>query len=289
MCVLSGMEHHRQFFDHFFRKRGERMSIGKVYLVGAGPGDPKLITLRGLECIQQADVIIYDRLANPELLHYAKPEVELIYCGKLPDHHTLRQEEINQLLVTKALEEGKIVTRLKGGDPSVFGRVGEEAVELAKNGIQFEIVPGVTSGIAAAAYAGIPVTHREYASTFAMVTGHVGSEEGSQRLQWDALAKGIDTIAFYMGAANLQTIAYELIRHGKSPDTPVAIIQWGTTPKQRTLTATLETIYEEAQTHQFSHPAIILVGEVVKLREHMSWFEETMECEKKDEKHRLTS
>lgn len=250
------------------------MDKGTVYLVGAGPGDPKLITLRGLECIQAADVIIYDRLVNPDLLNHARKNAENIYCGKLPNDHTLRQEEINQLLVSKAME-GKIVTRLKGGDPSVFGRVGEEAKELAKYGIPFEIVPGITSGIAAAAYAGIPVTHRDYASSFAIVSGHGRSDSdiADDRINWKALADGIDTIAFYMGASNLFNICNQLIKHGRNPMTPVALIQWGTTSEQKTLVGTLENIHEEAQKHQFSHPAIILVGEVVKLREELHWFE----------------
>jgi uroporphyrin-III C-methyltransferase len=254
------------------------MEKGTVYLVGAGPGDPKLITVRGLECIQCADVIIYDRLANPELLNHAKKGVELIYCGKLPDNHTLRQEEINQLLVKKALA-GKSVTRLKGGDPSVFGRVGEEAVELAKHGIPFEIIPGISSGIAAAAYAGIPVTHREHASSFAMVTGHAREDSPKENINWGALAQGIDTIAFYMGIANLGYISEQLIKHGRDPGTPVALIHWGTTAKQKTLVGTLKNIEEEARKQQFSHPSIILVGEVVKLREQMQWFEEKLALE----------
>lgn len=248
------------------------MEKGIVYLVGAGPGDPKLLTIRGMECIQCADVIIYDRLANPELLKYARNHPELIYCGKLPDHHTLRQEEINQILVSKALE-GKKVTRLKGGDPSVFGRVGEEAAELAKHGIRFEIVPGITAAIAAAAYAGIPVTHRDYAKSFAMVTGHVHPGRQEDEMNWEALAKGIDTVAFYMGVSNLDYIAQQLISHGRHPATPVALIHWGTTEKQQTLVGSLETIAIEAERLHFSNPSIILVGDVVHLRESIRWFD----------------
>ncbi|MEW9672009.1 uroporphyrinogen-III C-methyltransferase [Ammoniphilus sp. 3BR4] len=249
---------------------------GKVYLVGAGPGDPKLITVKGLECIQAADVIIYDRLANPLLLEHRKEEAELIYCGKLPHHHTLRQEAINQLLVEKALE-GKIVTRLKGGDPCVFGRVGEEAEELANNGIEFEIVPGVTSGIAVPAYAGIPVTHRDYGSTFAMVTGHLGQDKDDSEERWMSLAQGIDTISFYMGVANLPHICSQLIKYGRRPDTPVAVIAWGTMPQQTTVIGTLSTIQEIVEASEISNPAIILVGEVVKLREKIKWFQENRE------------
>lgn len=249
------------------------MEKGKVFLVGAGPGDPKLITLRGLECIQQADVIAYDRLVNPSLLDYAKEEVELVYCGKLPDRHTLRQEKINQLLVEKALE-GKLVVRLKGGDPCVFGRVGEEAEELAKHGIEYEIVPGVTSGIAVPAYAGIPVTHRDHSSSVAMITGHGREDKGKDTIHWQALAEGIDTLVFYMGVANLEYICKKLIEYGRDVHTPVAVIEWGTTEKQRSVTGTLDTIQHLVQEASISHPAIIVVGEVVRLREKISWFEE---------------
>jgi len=249
---------------------------GKVYLVGAGPGDPKLITLKGLECIQIADVIVYDRLANPVLLDHKKEGAELIYCGKLPHNHTLRQEAINQLLVEKALE-GKVVTRLKGGDPCVFGRVGEEAETLAANGLEYEIVPGVTSGIAVPAYAGIPVTHREYGSTFAMVTGHLGVDKGDSEEKWQALARGIDTISFYMGVANLPHICSQLIKYGRSPQTPVAVISWGTTEQQLTVIGTLETIQEIVTGSDITNPAIILVGEVVAIREKIKWFQENRE------------
>jgi uroporphyrin-III C-methyltransferase len=249
------------------------MKKGKVYLVGAGPGDPKLLTLYGLECIQMADVISYDRLVNKELLKHAKKDCELIYSGKRPGKHHLIQDEINQLLVDHAMK-GKIVTRLKGGDPFVFGRGGEEAAFLARHGIPFEVVPGVTAGIAASAYAGIPVTHRDYATSFAMVTAHGCVEKGSEFLNWEALAKGIDTIAFYMGVNNLSTICRNLIFHGKKATTPVAVIHWGTTSVQRTVTGTLETIEEIVSKGQISHPSIILVGEVVQMREKIHWFEE---------------
>lgn len=249
------------------------MKKGMVYLVGAGPGDPKLLTLYGLECIQKADVISYDRLVNKELLKFAKEGCELIFSGKCPGKHMMIQDEINQLLVDEALK-GKIVTRLKGGDPFVFGRGGEEAEFLVKHGIRFEVVPGVTAGIAASAYAGIPVTHRDYATSFAMVTAHGRIEKGNEFLNWDALAKGIDTIAFYMGVSNLPTIRTQLIAHGRSADTPVAVIHWGTTAVQRTVTGTLETIEEIVKQQQISHPSIILVGEVVRMREKIQWFEE---------------
>jgi uroporphyrin-III C-methyltransferase len=249
------------------------MTNGKVYIVGAGPGDEKLITVYGLECIQQADVIIYDRLINKNLLKYAKSGAELIYCGKEPGKHALIQERIHELLVEKA-QQGKIVTRLKGGDPCVFGRAGEEAEVLAHHGIPFEIVPGVTAGIAAAAYAGIPVTHREYAASFTIVTGHGRQEKGDDRLHWEGLTKGSDTIAFYMGVGNLSYICQKLIEHGKPSNTPVAVIEWGTTERQRTVVGTLQTITDIVKKAGLSHPAIILVGEVVRLRETIQWFAE---------------
>lgn len=249
------------------------MGEGIVYLVGAGPGDPKLITVYGLECIQKADVIAYDRLINQDLLKHAKGDAELIYCGKLPGKHALIQEEINQLLVEKA-QEGKIVTRLKGGDPFVFGRGGEEAEVLASHGLRFEIVPGISAGIAAPAYAGIPVTHRDYASSFAIVTAHGRESKGTDNIRWDVLANGIDTIAFYMGIGNLHHICSQLMKHGRLSATPVAIIEWGTTKQQRTITGTLETIEEIASKENITHPSIVLVGEVVCLREKIKWFEE---------------
>jgi uroporphyrin-III C-methyltransferase len=252
------------------------MEPGKVYLVGAGPGDPKLLTVYGLECIQKSDVIAYDRLVNPKLLEYAKDTAELIYCGKSPGKHHLIQEEIHTLLVNKSME-GKTVTRLKGGDPCVFGRVGEEAAVLAEHGIQYEIVPGVTAGIAAPAYAGIPVTHRDYASSFAIVTGHGRDSKGEDHLNWSALAQGIDTVAFYMGVGNLAYICQQLIVHGRKSKTPVAIIEWGTTEKQRTLIGDLETINDLVVKENIQNPAMVLVGEVVQLREKIKWYEKVLE------------
>jgi uroporphyrinogen III methyltransferase/synthase len=248
------------------------MKTGTVFLVGAGPGDIGLITVKGLEAIRQADVILYDRLANPKLLEFASSDCELIYSGKLPDRHILRQEKINELLVEKALA-GKTVVRLKGGDPGVFGRVGEEAASLAQYQIPFEIVPGISSGIAAPLYAGIPVTHRDYAESFAVVTAHDKSKDGKPMLDWEGLARGVDTIAFYMGVGNLPFICENLIAHGKPITTPVVLIQWGTFSRQKTLEGTLANIYEKAVEAKFSNPAIILVGEVVSLREKISWFE----------------
>lgn len=243
---------------------------GKVYLVGAGPGDPKLITVKGMECLKESDVIVYDRLANKQLLDYAKEDCELIFAGKFPQNHTMRQEQINELLVKKA-KDGKIVTRLKGGDPCVFGRVGEEAFFLREHDVPFEIVPGITAGIASPAYAGIPVTHRDFGSTFTIVTGHT-HEEKQDEAKWKALATGMDTIAFYMGVTNLPSICENLIQYGRKKDTLVAVIEWGTTEKQRTVTGTLETITEVVKQAEITHPAIILVGDIVQLRENMQWF-----------------
>ncbi|GAW29975.1 uroporphyrinogen-III C-methyltransferase [Carboxydocella sp. ULO1] len=248
------------------------MQKGFVYLVGAGPGDPKLITLRGLECISKADVIVYDRLASPKLLTYARKDAELIFAGKEPDKHTFRQQEINALLVEKALA-GKIVTRLKGGDPFVFGRGGEEAEALVEHGIGFEIVPGITSAIAVPAYAGIPVTHRELSASLAIITGNEDPEKGNSQIRWEHLATGAGTLVILMGMANLPLIVEKLIEHGRSPETPVAIIRWGTRPEQITVTATLADIVEKARAAGVKHPATIVVGEVVTMRDKLRWYE----------------
>ncbi|MFE5320171.1 uroporphyrinogen-III C-methyltransferase [Paenibacillus sp. NPDC056579] len=248
------------------------MSKGVVYLVGAGPGDPKLITVRGLEAIQRADVVVYDRLASPRLLKHMKPEAEKIFVGKLPDKHMMKQGEINQLLVDLALQ-GKVVTRLKGGDPSVFGRVGEEAELLADHDIPFEIVPGITSAIAVPAYAGIPVTHRDFTSSFSIVTGHEYPNKTYSSVNWDNLSQASGTLIFLMGVANLESICRHLIDGGKSPGTPVALIRWGTWMEQATLTGTLDDIVDKVKTANFQSPAVIIVGDVVKLRDKLAWFE----------------
>ena len=246
--------------------------IGKVYLVGAGPGNPDLITIKGLRCIEQADIILYDRLVNPELLKYAKDGAQLVYCGKLPHYHTMKQETINRFLV-KYAKKGYQVVRLKGGDPFVFGRGGEEAEECAQSNVPFEIVPGITAGIAASAYAGIPVTHRTLSKSFAFITGHQAGDEAAEH-QWPHLANGVDTICVYMGVAHLGTIIRKLIQHGKSPHTPIALIQWGTLSDQRTVVGTLETIEEVVLEAQISNPSMIVIGEVVRLHEKLNWFED---------------
>ncbi|RLQ95884.1 uroporphyrinogen-III C-methyltransferase [Falsibacillus albus] len=244
--------------------------MGKVYLVGAGPGDPDLITVKGLRCIKEAEVILYDRLINKELLNHAKPDADLIYCGKLPDFHTMKQETINHFLVKHA-KKGRVVTRLKGGDPFVFGRGGEEAEALVNNQIEFEVVPGITAGIAAPAYAGIPVTHRELSSSFAIVTGHLKKGE-TEEIKWGNLAKGIDTLAIYMGVGNLSYICSKLQEYGKSIHTPVALIHWGTTEIQRTAIGTLGTIVDIVQNEGIENPSMIIIGDTVNLGSRLNWF-----------------
>lgn len=244
----------------------------KVYLVGAGPGDPELITVKGLECIKKADVLIYDFLAPPSLLNHASKYAEVIYVGKKGGDHTLSQDRINDLIVEKA-KSGSTVTRLKGGDPFIFGRGGEEAEVLIQARIPFEIVPGVTSAIAAPAYAGIPLTHRKFTSTVAFVTGHEDPAKEESSIDWASLVKGIGTIVFLMGVKNLPHITDRLLSHGMDPETPVALVRWGTTAKQVTVTGTLDTIAEHVKAIGLKPPAIIVVGHVVTLRETMKWFE----------------
>ncbi|MGO4370141.1 uroporphyrinogen-III C-methyltransferase [Paenibacillus sp. 2TAB19] len=248
------------------------MNKGKVYLVGAGPGDPKLITVRGRECLELCDVVVYDRLASPRLLRHVKPGTEKIYVGKLPDRHTMKQEEINQLLVDLALQ-GKTVTRLKGGDPTIFGRVGEEAELLYDNGVEFEIVPGITSAIAVPAYAGIPVTHRDLASSLSIITGHESPDKLDRSIHWDKVTNATGTLIFLMGVAKIGYIADQLIKHGKPPQTPVALVRWGTRVEQQTIVGTLETIEAIVREANFQPPAVIVVGEVVLQREKLRWYE----------------
>jgi uroporphyrin-III C-methyltransferase len=247
------------------------MVMGKAYIVGAGPGDPELITVKALRCIQTADVILYDRLVNPELLKEAKRNCHLIYCGKQPNYHTLQQETINHLLV-KYTKQGKNVVRLKGGDPFVFGRGAEEVEALMENGLSVEVVPGITAGIAAPAYAGIPITHRELGSSFAVVTGHKPKGKPTD-INWKSLATAVDTLAIYMGITNLPYICEELLKHGKKEDTPVAIIQQGTTLAQRTVTGTLSSIVSVVEKEGIQNPAMIVVGEVVTFRDKISLLE----------------
>lgn len=248
------------------------MGKGYVFLVGAGPGDPKLITVKGSECIAKADVLVYDRLASRHLLKLAQPDCEMIYAGKSPDGHTLTQDEINKVLVEKA-SLGKVVTRLKGGDPFVFGRGGEEAEALVEAGLSFEIVPGVTSAIAVPAYAGIPVTHRDLTSSFTVITGHEKPAKENSAISWESLAQSRGTLIFLMGMENLEFITRRLIEHGLDTSTPVGLIQWGTRSEQRVLTGKLDNIAALALKEKFSNPSIIIVGQVVSLRERLKWFE----------------
>ncbi len=244
------------------------MRVGSVALIGAGPGDPELITVRGLALLRRADVVVYDRLVDRRLLREA-PHARRIFAGKASGAHALPQEQINALLVEHG-RRGRRVARLKGGDPFVFGRGGEEALALAAAGVPFEIVPGVTSAIGAAAYAGIPVTHRGVASSFAVVTGHECGE-GRERVDWARLATAVDTLVVLMGVAALPRIARELIAHGRPPRTPVALVRWGTTALQTVLTGRLSDIGERARAARLEPPVVIVIGDVVALGERLAW------------------
>lgn len=246
---------------------------GRVYLIGAGPGDAGLITVKGLTALQGADVIVYDRLANPALLAQRKPQANLIYVGKEPERHSLSQEEINRLLV-KLAATGQIVARLKGGDPLVFGRGGEEAEALREAGLPYEIIPGITSAIAVPAYAGIPVTHRGLTSTFTVITGHEQPERINSGIDWARLAGDPGTLIFLMGVENLPVIAEKLQAGGKSGETPAAVIRWGTRPEQQVVQGTLADIVLRVKEAQLTSPAVIVLGEVVRLRDKLKWYEE---------------
>lgn len=246
---------------------------GYVSLIGAGPGDPGLLTLRGAEALASADVVVYDYLANPALLVHAPAGAERIYVGKKAGCHTLSQEEINALLVERGLA-GQRVARLKGGDPFVFGRGGEEALALVEAGIAFEVVPGITSAVAAPAYAGIPVTHRGLASSFAVITGHEDPNKEETALNWSRLATGVDTLVFLMGVGNLPQIVEQMVDHGRPADTPVALVRWGTLPDQQTVTGTLANITGRVEAAGLGPPAVTIVGPVAGLREDLRWFED---------------
>ena len=245
---------------------------GTVYLVGAGPGDPKLLTLRGKECLERADVVLYDYLANPSLLDHAPPSAERIYVGRRGRGQYRDQPDINRLLIEHA-RSGKIVVRLKGGDPFVFGRGGEEAEAVAAAGISFEIVPGVTAAVAVPAYAGIPVTHRTLASTVTFVTGHEDPSKGHSGIEWPRLATAQGTLVFLMGMTNLPHIVERLKGEGKTGSTPVAVIRWGTRATQQTVVGTLDDIAAKAAAARMEPPTVIVVGDVVRLRDQLNWFE----------------
>ncbi len=244
-----------------------------IHLVGSGPGDPGLITVKGLECLKKADVIVFDRLAPEALLAYARPDAERVYVGKKPGKPTMPQEEINALLVRLG-RSGKSAVRLKGGDPYIFGRGGEEALALAEAGVPFEVVPGITSGAAAPAYAGIPVTHRGLSTSVAFITGHEDPAKDGTDVDWEKLANGAQTLVLYMGVGRLHEISAGLIAAGKSPDTPAACVRWGTRPDQQTVTGTLEDIADRVAEADLKPPAVTVVGNVVSLRDAgLDWFE----------------
>ncbi len=242
--------------------------------MGAGPGDPKLLTLKALEVLQKADVVIYDRLVSDEILRLVPEKAEKIYVGKAPGRHPLSQEDINGLMI-KAAVEGKIVVRLKGGDPFIFGRGGEEAEALASEGIKFEVVPGISSAIAAPAYAGIPLTHRAYASSVAIVTGSQ-AVDASKKVDWERLAGAVDTIVILMGLKPLRDIAKRLMSSGLSPDTPTAVIERGTMEDQRTIIGRLATIADDVERMAFKPPSVVVVGEVVNLGRRLAWFKKPL-------------
>ena len=268
--VLAGQEDAaRRLLTSEISNTQANQSHGEVYLVGGGPGDPDLLTFRALRLMQQCDVCVYDKLVSPEVMNLVRRDAELIYVGKARDQHTMPQEEINALLANLA-KQGKRVLRLKGGDPFVFGRGGEEIETLMAQGVPFQVVPGITAACGVSSYAGIPLTHRDYAQTCVFTTGHL--KDGTVKLDWDLLARPNQTVVIYMGLVGLDAICQQLIFHGMPANTPAAIVQQGTTPKQKVVSGELSQLYHLAQAAQLKPPCLIIVGQVVKLREKLAWF-----------------
>lgn len=275
--VLSGQEQAaRELLQHLIDAPNTTTHKGEVFLVGGGPGDPDLLTFRALRLMQQCDVCVYDKLVSPEVMELVRRDAELIYVGKSRDQHTLPQEEINELLATLALA-GKRVLRLKGGDPFIFGRGGEEIETLMARGVPFQVVPGITAANGVSSYAGIPLTHRDYAQACLFITGHLKAKENSKELtldlDWVAMSRPRQTVVIYMGLVGLAQICEKLIEHGVSADMPVAVVQQGTTQRQKVVVATLADLAEKVTVAGLKPPCLTIVGEVVKLREKLSWFE----------------
>ena len=269
--ILSGQdEAARRALDNLLSDKVDPKHHGEVYLVGGGPGDPDLLTFRALRLMQQCDVCVYDKLVSPEVMELVRRDAELIYVGKSRDQHTLPQEEINELLARLALE-GKRVLRLKGGDPFIFGRGGEEIETLMQRGVPFQVVPGITAANGVSSYAGIPLTHRDYAQACLFITGHL--KEGTLDLDWVAMSRPRQTVVIYMGLVGMEKICEQLIAHGVSPDMPAAVVQQGTTQKQRVVVATLKDLAGKVKEAKIKAPCLTIIGEVVQLRERLNWFE----------------
>jgi uroporphyrin-III C-methyltransferase len=253
----------------------KNMEYGKVYLVGAGPGDPKLLTIKAVEIIRIAEVLIYDRLGvSEEVLNMAPVEAERIFVGKRTGLHEIPQDQISNLIIQKS-KEGKTVVRLKGGDPFIFGRGGEEVEALASEGIHFEVVPGISSSVAAPMYAGIPLTHRDYAASVAIITGH-RADDAEKPVEWVKIANAVDTMVILMGVSSLEEIVDKLLKGGINPDRSVAMVESGTLPHQRTIIATLGTIINKAKENELKPPAVILIGEVTQLGRKLAWFKQPL-------------
>jgi len=268
--VMSGQEAAaRASLDAALLSESAAVHHGEVYLVGGGPGDPDLLTFRALRLMQQADVCVYDKLVSKEVLELVRRDAEMVYVGKERDKHTLPQEDINKLLVRLA-KEGKRVLRLKGGDPFIFGRGGEEIETLMEHGVPFQVVPGITAATGVSSYAGIPLTHRDFAQSCIFTTGHL--KNGTVELDWPALVRPRQTVVIYMGLVGLAEICNKLISHGLDADTPAAVVQQGTTQRQRVVTATLTTLAEKVAAAEMKPPCLTIVGEVVTLREKLNWF-----------------